>query len=159
MTGGFRARPTAAPFVARLAILVLTATTVSAATPDDITGIWKTQGGDSHLELTRKGTTISGRIVWLKSPNYRSSKDGPLGTGKTDRRNPDPTLRSRSIIGLQVMQGFVPTGRNQWGNGTCYNPESGKSYRCRMRLTAPGRLDLRGYVGLPAFGRSFSLSR
>src|SRR5512134_1253658 len=102
-----------------LATVLLTATTAFGAGPSGVLGLWKTDGGDSQLELFRCGEKICGKIVWLKQPNYIDSKDGPVGKKKVDRKNPDPALRNRTILGLQVMKGLTAKGKNRWGNGTC----------------------------------------
>ena len=95
----------------------------------------------------------------MKESNYTDSKDGPVGTPKVDRKNPDPALRNRPIIGLQVVEGVTATGDNRWENGSCYDPESGNTYRCKMRLLSPDRLELRGYIGISLFGRTYVLTR
>jgi len=95
----------------------------------------------------------------MKEPNYIDSKDGPVGKKKVDRKNPDPALRNRPILGLQIMKGLTPEGNNRWENGTCYDPDNGKSYKCKMRLASPNRLELRGYIGVSLIGRTSVLTR
>lgn len=138
---------------------LLAATTAFGAGTGDVLGVWKTDGGDSRLELFRCEDKICGKIVWLKVPNYIDSKDGPVGKTKVDRKNPGAALRNRPILGLQVMKGLTAKGVNRWENGTCYDPESGKSYTCKMQLDSPGKLKLRGYIGISLIGRSFGLTR
>jgi uncharacterized protein (DUF2147 family) len=142
-----------------LTIILLTAATAPGADPNDILGPWETAGGDSQLELFRCGDNICGKIIWLKVPNYINSKDGPVGKTKVDRKNPDPDLRNRPILGLPVMKGLTAKGANRWGDGSCYDPETGKSYKCKMYLKSPKRLELRGYIGISLFGRDFVLTR
>jgi uncharacterized protein (DUF2147 family) len=142
-----------------LATILLTTTVAFGAGPSDILGMWKTDGGDSRLEFFRCGEKICGKIIWLKEPKYLDSKDGPVGTTKVDRKNPDPALRNRPILGLQVMKGLTAKGDKRWGGGTCYDPETGKSYKCKMHLESPDRLELRGYIGISLIGRSFVLTR
>ena len=141
------------------AIILLTAATAFGAGPAEIIGVWKTDGGDSRLELFRCGNKICGKIVWLKAPSYIDSMDGPVGKTKVDRKNPDKALRNRPILGLQVMKELTAKGDNRWESGICYDPESGKSYKCKMQLVAPGKLKLRGYIGISLIGRNFELSR
>lgn len=141
-----------------LAIL-LTATNTLGAGSSEILGSWRTQGGDSLLELFRCGRDVCGRIVWLKQPKYIDRADGPVGATKVDRQNPDPALRDRPILGLQVIEGLTPRGDDRWAGGTCYDPESGKSYRCKMHLASPRRLEVRGYIGISLIGRTFVLTR
>ena len=142
-----------------MATVLLTATTAFGAGQGNILGSWKTDGGKSELEFFSCGEKICGKIVWLKEPNYTNSKDGPVGTPKVDRKNPDPALRNRPILGLQVMEGLTATGDNRWGNGSCYDPESGNTYRCKMRLMSPDRLKMRGYIGISLIGRTYVLTR
>jgi len=142
-----------------MTIVLLTATTAIGAVPNNILGTWKTDGGDSQLEFFQCGDKICGKIVWLKKPNYIDRKDGPVGTTKVDRKNPVPTLRNRPILGLQVMKGLTATGNNRWEKGICYDPETGKSYKCKMQLAGPNRLNLRGYIGISLIGRNFALTR
>ena len=141
------------------ATILLTATTAFGAVPGDILGSWNTQGGDSRLELFRCGEKICGKVVWLKHPNYMKSKDGPVGTTKVDRKNPNPALRKRPILGLQVMKGLTAKGNKRWEKGTCYDPETGKSYKCKMTQVSPDRVELRGYIGVSLIGRNFALTR
>lgn len=141
------------------ATVLLTATTAFGAGPSNVLGLWKTEGGDSQLELFRCGEKVCGKIVWLKVPNYIDSKDGPVGKTKVDRKNPDPALRNRPILGLQVVKGLTAKGYKRWEKGTCYDPETGKSYKCKMHLTSPDRLELRGYIGISLVGRNFVLTR
>lgn len=141
------------------AFVLLIITVSFGADPGDILGSWKTDGDKSRLELFKCGEKLCGKVVWLQHPNYTNSNDGPVGTPKVDRKNPNTSLRKRSILGLQVMSGLTKIGDNRWGNGTCYDPESGKSYRCSMELVSPTRLKMRGYIGISLFGRTYILSR
>lgn len=142
-----------------VATALLTATTAFSAAPNDITGLWKTEGGDSKLELFNCDDKICGKVVWLKAPKYIDNSAGPVGETKVDRESPDPALRNRPIIGLEVMKGLTAKGNSNWEDGTCYDPETGKSYQCKMQLESPDRLKLRGYIGISLIGRNFDLTR
>jgi len=136
------------------ALTLLTVTSAFGAGSNGILGIWKTELGESKVEVFRCGEKICGKIIWLKNPNYTDSRDGTVGTPVIDRKNPDPALKIRPVLGLRIMEGFTEVGGNNWGNGTCYDPKSGNTYRGKIHLVAPDRLELRGYVGIPFFGRS-----
>jgi len=142
-----------------LTAFLLTATTAFSAVPGAVTGVWKTDGGDSKLELFKCADKICGKIVWLKVPKYIDINDGPLGVTKVDRKSPNPALRSRPILGLQVMKGLTARDGSHWDKGVCYDPETGKSYKCKMHLTGPDRLEMRGYIGISLIGRNFTLTR
>ena len=135
-------------------IILLSATTAFGAGSNGILGIWKTELDESKVEIFMCGEKVCGRIIWLKSPVYTDSRDGEVGTPFIDRKNPDPALRSRPILGLRILEGFTAKGDNNWENGTCYDPKSGNTYRGKIHLAAPDRLELRGFIGIPLFGRT-----
>ncbi len=135
-------------------VLLLTATTAFGAGSSSILGIWKTEMDESKVEVFRCGEKYCGKIVWLKNPKYTDSNEGQVGRPIIDRKNPDPALKSRPVLGLQILEGFTAEGGNTWGNGTCYDPKSGKTYRGKIHLAAPDRLELRGYIGIPLLGRT-----
>ena len=137
-----------------LTLLLLSAATACGADSSGILGSWKTEMDESKVEIYRCGEKLCGKIVWLKNPVYTDSRDGVIGTPVIDRKNPDPSLKSRPVLSLQILEGFTAEGNNTWGNGTCYDPKSGNIYRGKIRLAAPDRLVLRGYVGIPLFGRT-----
>jgi len=137
-----------------IALFLLTASTAFSADLNGILGIWKTEMDESKVEIFRCEEKICGKIIWLKNPSYTDSRDGEAGTPVIDRKNPDPALKNRPVLGLRILEGFTAEGNNTWGNGTCYDPKSGNIYRGKIHLTSPNRLELRGYIGIPLFGRT-----
>ena len=133
---------------------------MAAGSPDAIVGRWLNQKRIAVIEIYRAGNGYEGKIVWLKERAYPAGDPkGMAGRDRVDRENPDPALRSRKLLDLVIMRGFVADGEKSWSKGRLYDPESGKEYRGRMTLTAPDTLSLRGYVGLPVFGRSETWTR
>jgi uncharacterized protein (DUF2147 family) len=139
--------------------LLLTASTVFGAGHGDVLGLWTTEGGDSKVELYRCGESICGKIAWLKHPGYIDSADGPTGAAKVDRHNPEPGLRNRPIMGLKVIDGLREAGDSLWNDGTCYDPQSGNTYQCKLHLDSPTELKVRGFIGISLIGRTFMLTR
>lgn len=142
-----------------VALVVLFALPVFAAVPDEVLGIWKTNGDLSRIELYKCGDKVCGKVSWLKEPKFVRKEDGPVGEVKIDWRNPNPSLQKRPVLGMQVMAGLTYTGDNKWEKGLCYDPQSGNSYKCNMRLVSPDKLDLRGYIGFSFIGRTYTLNR
>jgi uncharacterized protein (DUF2147 family) len=141
------------------AILILVAGTVAAADEGDaILGLWATdpesEEGQAHVEISKVDGTYNGKIVWLEEPIYPEDDDGGMaGKEKVDRENPDPALRKRPVVGLEMLHGFVYAGKNVWKKGKIYDPENGKTYKCKMRLKDKV-LNVRGYVGVSMIGRT-----
>jgi uncharacterized protein (DUF2147 family) len=46
-----------------------------------------------------------------------------------------------------------------WKGGTIYDPDNGKLYKCKMTLTEPKRLEVRGYIGFSFIGRTVVWTR
>jgi len=137
-----------------LTIILLSAATAFGAGLIGILGIWKTDMDEAKIEIFMCEEKICGKIIWLKNPVYTNSNDGQLGTPVIDRKNPDPALKSRPVLGLRILEGFTEVGENYWEEGSIYDPKSGNTYRGKMHLAAPDRLQLRGYIGIPLFGRT-----
>lgn len=115
----------------------------------DVTGVWLTKDNKSKVEIADCGGKLCGTIIWLAEPLDEE------GNEKTDKNNPDASLRARPIVGLELLNGFVPGDEeNHWVDGTIYNPEDGETYSCTMTLQDDGTLKVRGYVGLPLFGKT-----
>jgi uncharacterized protein (DUF2147 family) len=114
---------------------------------DQIIGSWYTQSGNSRIQIYQcDGHQYCGRVEWLQKPERDGHK-------KTDARNPDESLRSRPIIGLQIMHGFKYNGSGKWEDGKIYNPQNGKTYSARIKLK-DGKLEMRGYLGISMLGKT-----
>ena len=118
----------------------------SAAAAKEITGLWDT--GESHVEIYACGDLVCGRIAALDEPLDED------GNAKLDTNNPDPALRSRPIIGMDLIAGFSRAGKTKWEDGTIYDPRDGETYKCVIKLQRDGTLKVRGYVGIPLLGKT-----
>ena len=142
------------------AVVLLLTTQAFASGGDEILGTWNNDDGRAKIKIFDCGGRYCGKIVWLREPTYpKDDKRGMAGKPRVDRHNPDPSLRGRQILGLQIMEGFVFSGNAVWEKGRIYDPESGKTYQGKVTLVSPQRLNLRGYIGIPLFGRSSTWTR
>jgi len=142
-----------------VALFLLTAQAYASG-GEDILGNWNNDNGRAKIKIFDCGGSYCGKIIWLKEPNYpKDDKQGMGGKPRVDRENPDPTKQSRQLLGLQIMTGFVFRGNGVWEKRRIYDPESGKTYRGKITLVSPQRLYLKGYLGIPLFGRSTSWTR
>jgi len=143
------------------AVIIVFAMTlpVSAGDGDAILGVWATdpegEGGQAHIEILAVDGKYSGKIVWLEEPLYTAEdEDGEEGEPKVDKNNPDPAMQSRPIMGLELMTGFLYDGKGTWKKGTIYDPDNGKTYKCKVRFGDDGELNVRGYIGFSMLGRT-----
>lgn len=125
---------------------------VMAQQADDILGKWLTDEGKAQIEVFKKGEKYCGKIVWLKEPNNDD------GSPKVDKENPKETLRSRKILGMELLTDFV-FDDDEWEDGEIYDAESGKTYSCVITMPNSKTLDVRGYIGVSWVGRTTSWTR
>ena len=115
---------------------------------DKIIGLWQTGSGKGRVQITKYGNKFSGKIVWLRDPN--DAKGNP----KLDSKNPDVNRQKNTIIGITNLLGFTYEGNSEYDNGTVYDPENGKTYKCIMTLENINSLNVRGYIGFSFIGRT-----
>ena len=78
----------------------------------------------------------------------------PLDVELRDRYNPNPALRNRAVVGMEIFSGLALAADHAWAGGEIYDPASGKTYDCTLALEGENRLKLRGYIGIPLLGRT-----
>ena len=143
-----------------VALFLLTAIALNAAEPSPIVGVWTTDEAKGTVEVFEREGKFCARIVSLAEPNYPADdKKGMGGKPRIDRENPDPKLRDRPIIGLEIMHGLKPASTNKWDGGRIYDPETGNTYSCKMTLVKTNELHLRGFLGISLIGRTTTWTR
>jgi uncharacterized protein (DUF2147 family) len=114
---------------------------------DTILGEWISENKDGKIVIFKQADRYYGKISWGKTP------------GKKDTNNPDSRLRNRELVGSVILKEFVFKG-SSWENGTIYDPNSGKTYDCILKVKDNNqKLDIRGFVGTAMFGRTSTWSR
>jgi uncharacterized protein (DUF2147 family) len=122
--------------------------------PGDILGYWKTGDGKAIIQVYQKGEKFFGKIVWLAEP-----KDPATGEPKKDAKNEKAELRARPILGMENLSGFSYAAKGVWDNGEIYDPKSGETYSCTIKMPDANTLEVRGYVGISLFGRTDTWKR
>jgi uncharacterized protein (DUF2147 family) len=127
---------------------------LAAAQSQNPLGIWTNAEKKATFEIYKCGDKLCGKIVSLTVPN-----DPATGKPKTDSQNPEPKLRSRPRLGLVFMQGFKYDSDNKWDDGKIYDPESGKTYSCYIKMENANTMEVKGYIGFSLIGRSQTWTR
>lgn len=134
------------------AVLVVTGTLFvvgvsGQATADDIVGLWDTNDG-AEVEIYERDGIYYGRFA-------RFYDDPPAGG--IDSHNPDPALRTRSLVGADFILKFEFLD-GKWKNGRIYNPENGKDYEADLELDGEV-LKVRGWLWFRLLGRTVRWTR
>ena len=136
-------------FAASVAIVF--SATPSLADPSAIEGRWLTADKDGWIEISLVGDSLEGSVA--------GAPEGSKSERTVDDLNPDPALRGRPLDGLAIMTGFVYDGDGRWKDGSVYDPNSGKTYKCTLTLLDDNTVKIRGYIGVSLFGRSETWTR
>ena len=91
----------------------------------DIKGKWLTEAGDAQVEIYEANGKVNGKIVWLKQ-----------GPETKDTHNPDEKLRSRKLMGVNILSGLSKK-KEKWEGGRIYNPKNGRFKVYPPRLLMP----------------------
>ena len=131
--------------------VMITGSSLIFAQADKVIGFWLTEKGTSQVEIYKaEDGKYFGRISWLEELNEN-------GKPKVDEENADDALKSRPILGLNILEGFDYNQEDQeWENGSIYDPDNGKTYDCYMWFDDDANvLNIKGFVmGMRFLGRS-----
>jgi uncharacterized protein (DUF2147 family) len=130
-----------------LYMLLVQSTLFANNNADVILGEWISEPKDGKITIFKQGDRYFGKITWGKTP------------GKKDVNNPDARLKNREIVGSVILKDFTVTV-SSWEKGTIYDPHSGKTYDCILKVKDNNqKLEIRGFVGMAMFGRTSTWSR
>jgi uncharacterized protein (DUF2147 family) len=111
-----------------------------------ILGKWYNTEKTAQIEIKKIGSEFFGNIIWLKDPTI----DGkPI----TDQKNSDPKLRTRQLVGMPLLES-LKFEKGMWKDGEIYDPFSGKTYSCEVKLRTIDVLEVKGYIGFSFVGRT-----
>ncbi len=122
---------------------------------DKVTGIWWNGDKTTKLKVEKKGGEYIGTIVFISPEKYKN------GQPPKDDKNPDKSMHNRSLIGLQILSGLEYDAKaKEWKNGSIYDPKSGKTYDCFVRMDDNNVMKMKGFVaGIRMLGRTEDWSR
>lgn len=109
-----------------------------------ITGEWELPKHNSTVEIYKSGDKFFGKIV---------NNDAEDGMAQYDINNPDEDKRDQPIVGLVIIKDMEKDG-DRLVNGEIYDPQTGRTYNCRITIENKNEITVRGYVGRPFLGRN-----
>ena len=100
----------------------------------DIKGVWERPNGEAKMKIAPCGDALCGTLVWLKE-------------SKNDVNNPDPSKRSRPLVGSNMLFDLKPASTAGKWNGHLYDAENGKTFKGSVTLEGD-KLDMQGCVAI-----------
>ncbi len=130
------------------AVLAVPAAWAQDASP---VGMWKSIDDETGkpkamIRITENQGQLEGRIEKLfRGPNEEQNP-------KCDKC--DGARKDQPMIGMTILSGLKKDG-DEYKGGEILDPANGKVYRSKAKLKDDGKkLEVRGYIGAPMFGRS-----
>ena len=105
-------------------------------------GDWLTQNKRSVIHTYECDEGLCGKIHWIIE-----------GGMQHDTKNPVMKDRTRPMCGLKILWGFEKDG-SDWDSGKIYKADEGDTYSANIEIKDENTLSLRGYIGIPLFGKS-----
>lgn len=65
----------------------------------------------------------------------------------------DGEEKNKPVMGMNIIKGLSKDG-DVYNGGKVLDPKIGKWYHCKISLDGKDKLIVRGYIGIPLFGRS-----
>ena len=119
------------------------------------TGTWvsiddKTEKPRSEIKVWESYGKLYGKIIKV----YGMKDEQTVCTRCTG------SFKDKLIKGLTIMWDLDSKGNSVWGGGKILDPESGKIYNVKIKLSPSGNeLEVRGYIGVSTFGRTQKWTR
>ena len=101
------------------------------------------QLGDAGIWLDRAFAVR--RLAGHHVRAYHVAVGGSSAAGgpRVDTHNPDRAMRSRVLVGVEIVRGVRQTAPGVWSDGALYNPDDGRTYAGSISLKE-GSLELKG---------------
>ncbi len=123
-----------------LALMMIAAPSYAA---DSVEGYWLTENKRAVVQVEECDASLCGHVYWII--------EGGL---QFDENNPNESMRTQAMCGLQILSGFEKEGVGEWEDGKIYKADDGDIYDADIEILEDGTLKLRGYVGVPMFGKT-----
>ena len=144
----FTLRHAAAGILLATSFAGLLAPSASAQSLDTPVGLWKniddeTKQPKALIRIEERAGALIGHIEKILT-----DKVDAVCEKCADARKDKP------VQGMTILSGLKKDG-DEWAGGEILDPNNGKVYKVRLKLAEAGRkLDVRGYIGIPAVGRT-----
>ena len=131
---------------------VLATASVLAMAQNTPVGLWRTIDDDGKTEkstvrITSAGGVLTGKVEHITDPAKANEKCVKCEDDRKDQ----------PIVGMVIISGAKQDAEetDKWTGGMILDPAKGSTYKLILKTTDGGKkLDVRGYIGSPMFGRT-----
>ncbi|MEB0262822.1 MULTISPECIES: DUF2147 domain-containing protein [unclassified Mucilaginibacter] len=119
-----------------------------------ICGKWESQAKTLRILVYTENSEFKAKVIW-----FSDTEGKPMGYWK-DKKNPDPKLRNRTILGMSILRDLkYNSDKGTWENGMVYDSKHGKEWNASASIEKSGLLKVRGYWHFKWIGKSMIFHR
>ncbi|MEP6466182.1 MAG: DUF2147 domain-containing protein [Parafilimonas sp.] len=124
--------------------------------PDEIIGKWESTDKNLIVEVYKQQNVFKAKVVWF----YDGDDTITPISKRLDIKNPNKTLRSRPIVGVDILSGLTYNAKqNRWNGGKIYDATSGRTWDATVWLTNFNNLNVRGFYVFRWIGKTLTFIR
>jgi Uncharacterized protein conserved in bacteria len=107
------------------------------STAQSIEGVWFTEKDEAKVHIYKNSDGLyEGKLIWTEEKSERTEK----------------------ALGIIVLKDAKKINDKKY-EGIAFLPQTNKEYNCIVTIKNKNELDLRGYVGIPVFGKTTRWTR
>jgi uncharacterized protein (DUF2147 family) len=121
---------------------------------DRILGKWISSDQKLIVLVYKEKEHYKAKIVWFNDDPSKAMDEW------RDKHNPDPALRNRKILGLEILSGLKYDDKSgTWEDGTIYDAQHGRQWNAAGYIDKDGTLKVKGYWHFKIIGRTMIFRR
>ncbi|MBD1394508.1 DUF2147 domain-containing protein [Mucilaginibacter glaciei] len=122
---------------------------------DVICGKWQTEEKNLTVQVYKADDEFRAKIIWFSDKGDTKKMDE-----WKDIKNPDPTLRERKILGMNVLEKLTYSpNSNSWEDGVIYDAKNGRHWNSSAYIDKDGKLKVKGYWHFKFIGKTMTFVR
>jgi len=135
-------------------LITLSKCSFAQQTGNCICGRWMSAQHNLLVDIYQQNKRFRAKIVWFNAGSERKMKQW------RDTNNPDPKLRGRKIIGMNVLDNLqYEPATNSYENGEVYDAMHGHEWNASASINKQGQLNVRGYWHFKFLGKTMMFNR
>ncbi|WP_374951443.1 DUF2147 domain-containing protein [Mucilaginibacter sp.] len=120
-----------------------------------ICGKWQTEEKNLTVQVYKVDDEFKAKIIWFSNKGETKKMEE-----WTDKKNPDPVLRTRKILGMNVLEKLVYSPEsNSWEDGIIYDAKNGRHWNSSAYIDKDGKLKVKGYWHFKFIGKTMTFIR
>jgi uncharacterized protein (DUF2147 family) len=114
-----------------------------------------TSQNNLKVQVYKVNGEYRGKIVWFEEKGYKAKMNDCR-----DDENPDPALRNRKILGLEVLTNLhYDADNDNWEGGQIYDSNSGHTYDSVINMNTASTITVTGYWMFTWLGKDLNFYR